>query len=110
MIVCSCPQFPTPKLSREEGGSKDAYRIAEVGLVTEKHMTKKAFLSRLGANIRALRHGRRLTQAGLAKEIGIHPRYLQKIELDGMNASFKVLLELKRFFRCKWADLFQGIS
>jgi hypothetical protein len=27
MIVCSCPQFPTPKLSREEGGSKDAYML-----------------------------------------------------------------------------------
>jgi type I restriction enzyme R subunit len=36
MIVCSCPQFPTPKLSREEGGSKDAY-------VCEHRVTRKVF-------------------------------------------------------------------
>jgi hypothetical protein len=42
--------------------------------------------------------------------IGIHLRYLQKIEGDGMNASFNVLLQTKRVFRCKWDVIFRGIS
>jgi len=72
-------------------------------------MTKKNLHAQLGQNIRNFRHKKGLTQAQLAKATGIHHRYLQKIELDGMNVSFKVLLEMKRFFRCKWTDLFRGI-
>jgi hypothetical protein len=42
MIVCSCPQFPTPKLSREEGGSKDAYACSSQRAF---HILRRSFMT-----------------------------------------------------------------
>jgi DNA-binding XRE family transcriptional regulator len=65
---------------------------------------------RLGQNIRQFRKVRGWTQTELARRIGINLRYLQKIEREAMNVSFKVLLQAKRVFQCEWDDLFRAIS
>ncbi|MDD2710082.1 MAG: helix-turn-helix transcriptional regulator [Verrucomicrobiae bacterium] len=62
----------------------------------------------VGQNIRYLRNARQLTQMQFAEKIGIHFRYLQKIELDGANASFAILFQMRRVLDCSWNDLFKG--
>ena len=63
----------------------------------------------VGKNVRSLRKARHWSQAKLGKKVGVHLRFIQKIELDGVNVSFAVLYEMKKAFGCSWKDLFKGV-
>ncbi|MDD2709555.1 MAG: helix-turn-helix transcriptional regulator [Verrucomicrobiae bacterium] len=63
----------------------------------------------VGQNVRALRKAKKWTQTQLANKVGIHLRYLQKIEIDGVNVSFAVFYQMKKAFGCDWKDLFKGV-
>jgi len=67
------------------------------------------FQQQLGRNVVRLRTRAGLTQEALAERADIHWRYLQKIE-KGVNASFHVLLKLKRALDCDWKELFREIE
>ncbi|MDD2708485.1 MAG: helix-turn-helix transcriptional regulator [Verrucomicrobiae bacterium] len=64
----------------------------------------------LGRNIARMRVGKKLSQVKLAVLAEIHPRYLQKMENGTGNASFCVLLGLKRALGCQWKDFFRGLK
>lgn len=48
----------------------------------------------IGANVRALRERRQLTQQGLAEALGLEPQYVQQIEYGLVTVSLPVFLAL----------------
>ena len=66
---------------------------------------KAAQLKRFGANVRRERDRLNLTQEKLAEKSDLHPRALQKVEADDVDASISTLLKIQRALKCRWEDL-----
>lgn len=67
-------------------------------------------LALLGANIRALRQAKGLSQERLATLVGLHRTYIGGIERGERNPSFLNLLKLARTLEVTPSDLVAGLS
>lgn len=61
---------------------------------------------RLGKRIRALRQERGLTQEQAAETMGLHPKYLTRLEQGSANATLGTLVAVSVAFKVKLRDLF----
>ena len=61
---------------------------------------------RLGALLRALRKERELTQEQAAEKIGIHAKYLQRVELGTANVTISTLVAIATAYRIQLIDFF----
>lgn len=62
---------------------------------------KKIFI---GPKLREMRKNRGLTQAEMAKELGVSPSYINLIERNQRNASLKFLISLSDAFGLNWRE------
>ena len=63
-------------------------------------------LEKLGLNIKKYRLAQGFTQETLAEKIGIHPRYVGKLEGGKKNPSVKMLFKITRALGITLSDLF----
>ena len=62
----------------------------------------------VGPKLRELRHGRNLTQAEMAAELGVSASYINLIERNQRPASLKFLINLSDTFGLNWRELFNN--
>jgi len=62
-------------------------------------------LKAVGGNVRRLRLRAKLTQEGLAEQVGINPRTIQKIEAGKLNILVTTLARLQAALGCRWEEL-----
>ncbi len=62
-------------------------------------------LKAVGGNVRRLRLRAKLTQEGLAEQVGINPRTIQKIEAGKLNILVTTLARLQAALDCRWEEL-----
>jgi len=67
-------------------------------------------LLRLGLNIRRWRHGRRLTQAALAAQVGCGVGTISAIERGRRDVSVEMLFALCRALGCPVKELLLGVE
>ncbi len=65
-------------------------------------------LKAVGGNVRRLRLRAKLTQEGLAEQVGINPRTIQKIEAGRLNILVTTLARLHAALGCRWEELMRG--
>ncbi len=58
--------------------------------------------------MRRLRLRAKLTQEGLAEQVGINPRTIQKIEAGKLNILVTTLARLQAALECRWDELMRG--
>lgn len=73
-------------------------------------MDKHPALLRLGAAVRARRHGLGLSQEGLAERADIHMTYVGMIERGERNPTYTNLLRLSRALGCTLSTLTEGLD
>lgn len=66
-------------------------------------------LSTFGRNLARLRSARQLTQEQVAEQVGVHPRYLQKLEGGTAHPSLMVLRRVRRSLGCEWNELLKDV-
>ena len=62
-------------------------------------------LKAVGGNVRRLRLRAKLTQEGLAEQVGINPRTVQKIEAGRLNILVTTLARMQAALDCRWEEL-----
>jgi transcriptional regulator with XRE-family HTH domain len=62
-------------------------------------------LTELGANLRAARKEKEITQEQLAELIEVHPRIVQKIEAGDLNPKTTTLIRIQAYLDCSWERL-----
>ena len=62
-------------------------------------------LKAVGGNVRRLRLRAKLTQEGLAEQVGINPRTIQKIEAGRLNILVTTVARLQAALDCRWEEL-----
>ena len=69
-----------------------------------------ALYRRLGARVKELREGARLTQQQLAERVEVDPSYIVKIEAGRRRIQLETLEEIAAVFRCGLADFFPPVA
>ena len=70
------------------------------------NLDEQNFLSKLGQRLRGHREARKLTQAQLADQCGLHRTFIGSVERGERNVSVLNLRLIARVLRVKLADLF----
>jgi transcriptional regulator with XRE-family HTH domain len=65
---------------------------------------------RLGQRLRELRTARGLTQEQAAEMIGIHPKYMPRVEAGRANLTVDVLIAASAAYKVELSDLFPATS
>ena len=65
-------------------------------------------LKAVGGNVRRLRLRAKLTQEGLAEQVRINPRTIQKIEAGKLNILVTTLARLQAALDCRWEELMKS--
>ena len=68
--------------------------------------SERTFLEDLGQRLRGRREARKLTQARLAEQCGLHRTFIGSVERGERNVSLLNLRLIARVLRVKLADLF----
>jgi transcriptional regulator with XRE-family HTH domain len=66
-----------------------------------------AQLKNFGANVRRQRMARGLTQEGLAEQVDLNLRTVQKVEAGKVNILITTLLRFKKSLHCPWEALLE---
>ena len=71
-------------------------------------MYEEKCLLRLGSNIKILRNASQITQAELARRIGISQTHLCNIENGRVAVNLRLLMRAANLFKCKLDDIISG--
>jgi transcriptional regulator with XRE-family HTH domain len=74
------------------------------------HRSSAAANAKLGKNLARLRNSIGLSQAKMAERLGISLRHFQRVESGESAPSIPLLVDLHKFFKTTWEDIFAGLG
>jgi transcriptional regulator with XRE-family HTH domain len=74
------------------------------------HRSSASANRKIGKNLARLRMAAGLSQAKMAEKLGISLRHFQRVESGESAPSIPILVDIHKFFRTTWEEIFSGLG